>query len=247
MNQNRYHLMHIEQWKEDSAVIEMFIPRIPPERADGEDDTIERVCTSTSIEKCAKAAPHISYVLFGMTEDINLSDMVAEEFHYFLEFKESGMIVRVYHFDVPEHIVTSATSILEKGLVPDVLTTDEHWILDAVQPTAVRYAVIGRNGNEVKILKESETLDGLGVFVRCEVFESYLFETRFSGNDELEKPMSREEAILFKNMIEENYFEELAIAQKRWEQEKKKMVVSHPVKDNGGVHPLQTGNPDLPF
>jgi len=209
---------HIEIWKEGSQTIKEFVPRIPGNRAMGEDGSIPRICASTTIENCVKASPRTSYIFFGMLDDINLLEMSFEYFHWFLETAQYGMIVRVYHFEVDEAIAKHPKEIHKSGWVPDALITEEYWIMQNVKPVRISYAIVNRESDEdykLKIVEESDSLEGLGVFVNCEILEHYRMVNGFNDNSiDFKQPMTYADALSFKSKIENdsdwnvNHFEE---------------------------------------
>lgn len=212
------HLQHIEMWKEGSEERGVFVPRIPGTRAPGENDAIPRICTSTSVEKCALAHPRIGYVLLEMTNDPNLADRVLEDMNCFLELNTFGILVRVYHFEVEEGLVETPETIAKNEWVPDVGKTDEHWIIEPITPSRVSYAILNEKVigfdrermqaiSSIEVTKEVNTLDELGVFMNGAPLECYISENRLKHEKERNKKMTKTEAISFKKKVETFSFE----------------------------------------
>lgn len=91
-----------------------FIPRIPQNRHEDENDTIPRVCVSSTIEGCFTAMPNGGYSL----------DM--------LNISTSGLYL-IFRIDtdklgiLPDNIYTSDV-LYQRDLVRDADLSDEHWI-----------------------------------------------------------------------------------------------------------------------
>lgn len=213
-------LKHIEFWEEEVEKIKEFIPRVPSKTTLGEDKSIPRICTSTTIENCVKASPQTSYVLFGMLDEINLMEMSHQYFHYFLETAQYGMLVRVYHFEVEESIVRLPNEIHKAGWVPDALITDEHWLLEKVKPVRTSYAIVRRDESKrysVEIVQEADSLEELGVFINCEILDHYLMLNRHENTSEIEKPKTYKEALLFKKKCEDEFEKNTTLLEKELE------------------------------
>lgn len=134
-------LFHISPFMD--AEVHQFEPRIPLNRADGEDKTIPRICTSTSIEGCIIGQPSILYEFHdypqweGMCPYQHMSSL-----HYLLVHGKSGLLMRVYHFEVSAEDINGPTYLKERHYVPDALETQEHWLLADATPVFVSYALL---------------------------------------------------------------------------------------------------------
>lgn len=89
-----------------------FYPRVPNERAQGEDSTIARVCFSDSIENCIAAMP-------GGVSGLSC-------------LKRLGInpVIYVYEALVPENAPYLMYPDKVVEYVPDALFTNEHWLLE---------------------------------------------------------------------------------------------------------------------
>lgn len=106
------------------GIIDEFEPRIPMEVANGEDETIGRICVSSSLEGCFSSAPWggnmLEYTLYD--ED---ADEVYREF-------------RVYEFDTSNILsgdIVTPEELWYCNYVSDAIYKGEHWILESVPYT----------------------------------------------------------------------------------------------------------------
>ena len=104
--------------------VDRFIPRVPKERAEGENDDIPRICFSDSIEKCIAAKPSGPTAL-----------EIAEE---------EGIPVCLYVYsidteDYDKHDLFDPTEVFLWG-VPDARFTHEWWLL--CEPDIISESVI---------------------------------------------------------------------------------------------------------
>lgn len=200
------HLMHIELMTEVSRPIDRFIPRIPKKTAPYEDRSVLRICTSTSIEKCSHAHPSIGFNLIVIPNDGSGSDRWMDVCQYFLELGEHGMLLRVYHFEVEDSMVMDSAELLKIEAVPDVLATDEHWITEEIVPKRISYAVIQEgnrigNDSDILVVKETDTLDELGIFMPLPLVDDYLHCDRENHQEKLRQVNSKEDALSLKSEI----------------------------------------------
>lgn len=88
-----------------------FVPRVPKQRAPGEDKSIARICVAPSIRQACKALPQ-----FGQVVDF---------------MKKTGLpaIIHVYYLE-SDHIMDNEKVA---HYVPDAIATGEMWILDIPQ------------------------------------------------------------------------------------------------------------------
>lgn len=103
-------LFHVSLGLQDKQ--KLFVPRVPEScaKGQGEDDTIPRICFSSSIEKCIQAIE---------------------------TFPQLGELITVYTFEVDEQdskLVTPA-SLFAANLVPDALENQEYWYTKEVSLT----------------------------------------------------------------------------------------------------------------
>lgn len=125
---NELQLMHVSL--EHDSKIELFLPRIPNQRADFEDDFIERICASDSIRGCFIGHPNAVDDFCPAAEfEHEVSDL-----YYLPKIEESGRIYRVYHFNVLEDEVMTPSELLDSNYVPDAYASNEHWILNPIKP-----------------------------------------------------------------------------------------------------------------
>lgn len=142
------------------TTIQEFTPRIPFQRAYGEDNKIQRVCVSNSIENCLNAAP-MTDVIFepgGYLETNDLSLYISED--------NSGVPFVVYELQADASCVMNPTEL--SSLVPDALETQEHWIIHPVRPINRRFFLledVNASGKKLKLfyselsLKEFKKLE----------------------------------------------------------------------------------------
>lgn len=98
----------------------LFEPRIPINRhQDAEDDTIERICISPSIEDCLTAIPNGGF---------RLADLNEEREGLFLVFKIDTEKLGISKYDI-----ITAEELYQRDLVRDSAMTEEHWITTAFQ------------------------------------------------------------------------------------------------------------------
>lgn len=96
--------------------VKSFVPRVPKERAKGENKTVKRICFSESIEKAVNAIPNGGYALRGM-----------------LRRKEVTPLLHVYFCivsDNPDVRFIPPETVQKKYNVPDAESTREWWALD---------------------------------------------------------------------------------------------------------------------
>ena len=94
-----------------------LIPRVPQHRMIAEDNTVRRICFSTSIEKCIEAKPGGNLPIYLMFEN---------GFH---------PLLFVYEIDtdaLPAECIIGPTVLHEQFGVDDAIENDEHWIIDTV-------------------------------------------------------------------------------------------------------------------
>lgn len=147
MTQNTLSLQHISlDYAND---IKSFVPRVPKSRAINEDDSIPRVCTSSSIEGCMKGHPLLEYHfnVYPTLENYSpYEDM--DRLTILLEKNLVGVLAKVYHFNVAETSVWPPQKLHSQGLVGDALISDEHWLLKEMEPSSISYALILSMANE---------------------------------------------------------------------------------------------------
>lgn len=114
--------------------IKEFAPRIPLQRAYGEDNKTQRVCVSNSIENCLSAAP-MTDVIFepgGYLETNDLSLYISDD--------NSGVPFVVYELQANPSSVLHPVEL--SSLVPDAVETQEHWIIHPVLPSNRRFFLL---------------------------------------------------------------------------------------------------------
>lgn len=123
--------------------IKEFIPRIPIHRMKKEDETIPRVCISTSIENCLCAVPwgHLSFLhQYFIRCKTEYKDKKYKE----IPFKQ-GFPIIVYEFDSKDLLnkkLFDSNYLVKERLVPDAGHTKEHWVLDAISPSKKYYVMV---------------------------------------------------------------------------------------------------------
>ena len=97
----------------------LFVPRVPEIRLEGEDCNVLRICFSETIEGCISAMPNGVGSIKGLVI-LNEEDI-------------SCCGVYLYELDLSkikkDNIITPK-ELMEKGLVPDALQTGEYWIIN---------------------------------------------------------------------------------------------------------------------
>lgn len=94
-----------------------FIPRVPENRAVGEDDIVPRICLSDSIEGCLSAVP------WGGGD--------LDEKVFSLSYDSSSVLIRVYEFDsekIAEENLIAPNVLFEEDLVRDAVFNGEYWV-----------------------------------------------------------------------------------------------------------------------
>lgn len=94
-----------------------FKPCIPILPIDGEDEEIERVCVSTSIEGCLSAIPD---------GGARLAELNASQRGFYRVFR-----IDTEKLGISDELILTADYLYEENLVPDAYWTKEHWILTA--------------------------------------------------------------------------------------------------------------------
>lgn len=90
-------------------LVSEFIPRVPQFRTEGEDDTIKRICASTSILGAMQAIPQFAYVLRAMKR------------------LKLPIIIHAYYFKCDN--VMDNKEVVQ--YVPDAEMTKETWLLSS--------------------------------------------------------------------------------------------------------------------
>lgn len=130
--------------------INEFIPRIPHNRASGEDAVQKRICVSTSLQGCIKAAPTIWYHMHTYLNAEYYDPYThMERLTTLLEQNEKvGYLFKVYEFYLDEGEVISASVLKENEWVPDADQTNEHWITKPIKPSKSYYILIENTKEE---------------------------------------------------------------------------------------------------
>lgn len=93
-----------------------FIPRVPKERMDAENDSIKRICFSDDIANCLKAMSDIEQVLWkSYTNDSN---------------------IKLFVYAIDESKLNSSSLLKPINVstyVPDALENNEYWVLEEVE------------------------------------------------------------------------------------------------------------------
>lgn len=98
----------------------IFVPRIPLDRMEGENITTSRICVSKTIEGALSAFPE-----GGLRLD-SLYDCRTE-----------SIIIRVYEFEVSKKNIIDDKILYEKGWVNDANLTQECWIIKNIKPQEI--------------------------------------------------------------------------------------------------------------
>lgn len=123
-NNDYFYHVSLEKIKDNT-----LSPRIPMQMGEGENNQINRICVSTSIEQCLGSIPQ------------------AHELHYLIKDNYyPGIPCLLYVFLIPKKIISTENIVYPQQVfnygVEDALINDEHWILDTViyfeQPYVIR-------------------------------------------------------------------------------------------------------------
>lgn len=122
-----------------SPRVELFTPRIPAQRLDGEDSQTKRICCASHLTGCLRSSPETAsfFELNPYDKERGLKARISLEFAFLHQERVSfyhGIPFIAYEFDVPRSIVRDPTQLL--GLVPDIQHTQEHWIMENVSPVS---------------------------------------------------------------------------------------------------------------
>lgn len=135
-------LFHIS--RDFNETIKVFEPRIPHFTMGREDTVTPRICVAPTIEGCVQAHP--SVLVFLNPYELSLVDYLLDEKRneqvYLLSHGTSGILCKLYTFEVDKSKVKTDTELLASKLVPDVNNTNEHWIVESMSPTKVEYVLI---------------------------------------------------------------------------------------------------------
>lgn len=167
---------HIQDLREHVELIELFVPRVPASTGLRENTEIPRICTARKIEWCCEAHPTISHYMKHYLHDLNYYCPYEHmsKLDFLVYEQSSGRIVRVYHLEVDSEDVLETEKI--KRFVPDAHLTNECWIMKPVKPVKVTYAFVDYclKKKQFIIVRESETLEELGLSVRADDFHFFL-------------------------------------------------------------------------
>lgn len=171
LQKKKLELFHISRYKEGEAAIEEFVPRIPKNRMDGENDKISRICVSDNLTGCFTAMSNPSYEMYSYRNEeyfcpyqhMNYMDVL-------LETNQSGQMYRVYHFDMDVSEVVTPDVLHENGWVPDALNTHEHWITGSRKPDRISYVFLlsvapVKGGFAFRMTEEKPEVDAFGVMM----------------------------------------------------------------------------------
>lgn len=172
--------------------IKEFEPRIPKSILKDEDETIERICLSNSLNGCLTSAP------WGGINFENLS---------------INTIFRVYEFDsndVQEGNLIYPGELYEKDLVIDAEITGEHWVVNQnLKPTKVYYMKIDNYAEEGEslisyqdLLKEDEEDFDMEDYIQGSIISISILESRIIEREEL--LFGSELIIDLKSLLEDN-------------------------------------------
>ena len=135
-------LYHISKdFKND---IDKFIPRIPRVRTKGEDDSINRICVSPTINGCLNGEPYISYHMFNYPDmEFFCPHQAMDQMTTLIDHEEqTGYLYKVYEFDIDKSKIIKPEFLFENKLVPDALFSKEHWIVEVEIPKRFFYILI---------------------------------------------------------------------------------------------------------
>lgn len=114
-----------------------------------ENDTMPRVCISTSIENCLNGILYLRNYRKFVSRDLQFNFDICPE--------DCFRLFKVYEFDLDSGInIKNPEYIYENGFVEDALSNNEYWSLDTIKPTkSYIIQIIG----EPKIIKVQSEKD----------------------------------------------------------------------------------------
>lgn len=193
MTSNKIQLFHISSLHDGGEEKTVFTPRIPRLRAVGEDETMERICVSSTLEGC----------FIGHPTAVNSVHTGLEDRVYLLERGKEAMIFRVYGFEVEKEKVRMPEELHEKGYVPDALLSQEHWILEPCQPVSISYVVLENVSYQIGTKEftftytEHDTYGEWGEHMDGDLFQDMQWKLK-KGAYRNKNLFTKEEAFLFK-------------------------------------------------
>lgn len=193
-------LFHISRYREGEGAIQEFVPRIPRNRMEGENDSLPRICVSDNLNGCFTATSNPSYEMYSyQRESSHCPYQQMSHMDILLEKNQSGQMYRVYHFDMDETEVVTPKELHEKGWVPDALETNEHWITANRKPDRISYIFLlsvtpGKGKFNFRLTEPQEELESFGVMMRL---DELFFHTQ-RNNESMFQVYSQEMAIQLK-------------------------------------------------
>ena len=163
MNANKLTMYHVSL--DHTNTIKEFIPRVPRNRASGEDGIVNRVCVSSSLEGCMDAHSEIWWDMVGCFdfEYFDPYEHMSKQSVLLDHNEDTGHLLKVYEFHVNEDELVKPEVLKARYQVPDALETQEHWITETISPNNIFYILV----------REIERIDGKDIYhyVRYEVNE----------------------------------------------------------------------------
>lgn len=196
-------LFHVSRYSEGQAAIEEFVPRIPKNRMQGEDDSTPRICVSDNLLGCLRAMSNPAYEMYEYAEsEYHCPYQEMSYLDVLLEKNQSGQMYRIYHFDMEKSEVVTPEELHKNGWVPDALKTNEHWITSNRKPDRVSYIFLhsvtkGKRAYEFRLSEEQDELETFGVMMPL---DDLYFHTN-ERNEPLFQHYSKEKALEIKESL----------------------------------------------
>lgn len=203
LQKKKLELFHVSRYSEGKEAIQEFVPRIPKNRMDGENDSMPRICVSDNLIGCFRAMSNPAYEMFEYAESEYYCPYQGMSYlDILLEKNQSGQMYRIYHFDMETSEVVTPAELHEKGWVPDALKTNEHWITANRKPDRVTYIFLhsvtkGKRTYEFRLSDEQEELETFGVMMPLDDLYFYTDQR----NEPLFQQYSKEKGLEIKECL----------------------------------------------
>lgn len=205
LQKKKLELFHVSRYREGEEAIQEFVPRIPRNRMEGENDSIPRICVSDNLNGCFTATSNPSYEMYSyQRENSHCPYQQMSHLDILMETNQAGQMYRVYHFDMDESEVVSPGDLHEKGWVPDALETNEHWITENRKPDRISYIFLlsvtpGKGKFNFRLSGVQEDVEAFGVMMRLDDLFFYTNER----NESMFQQYTKEMALQIKSTVKE--------------------------------------------
>lgn len=207
LQKKKLELFHVSRYREGEGAIQDFIPRIPRNRMNGENDSMPRICVSDNLMGCFTAMSNPSYEMYSyQRESYHCPYQQMSHMDILMETNQAGQMYRVYHFDMDEPEVVTPAELHEKGWVPDALETNEHWITANRKPDRISYIFLlsvtpGKGKFNFRLSEVQEDVEAFGVMMRLDDLYFYTNDR----NESMFQQYSMESALQIKATVKEEW------------------------------------------